>query len=839
MLHAAALEHSNALSALEHELSGSLKAVDALLANCGSSRSSVCGAKKKKKKGEEEEEEEGEEEVFWRRLESGGDGSDEGEANEQGREALRRWLAADDDDAQRQPPPSGKYASAKRPLGGSSSSSKSKAPVAAGKGSASLLAGSAGKGAKKVTPSKGAAAKKALLPSSRLSKTTMTDVPVKPPAPPEPTRLRMSRQGGDGAAEEAAAAASAAAAAAAAAAATTAAAARPPSKSNNFPAPVSKSSSRRPLVSHRSSAHQHDASFPIAAKTLYVAARTLSSDVKSLRSVASQAFQHLSNDLNGLASAFATSMCHIMQNEELGGPQQQQQQQQQPQRGLLAKNMPSTTEGPPSPARYALGRSQAAHLVHSQQQHGAPQHFEEAGGATTLFVPGGVLRLPRDLRLVAKTRDCGVDYGARLYAHVALAPEGLRQIVVTNGVSRLTIRADSHVVELGILKESEIDSLKVAFSRVFAIEGAIPNPRGSGTTLKTHVEPYNRNLIGELRPLLVASVQGAGPSSLCVVSSGGGAASNSGMMSSRLLEGSEGATGVMWECVRTLFNQLASLSSGAREQPGVGPGPRSAAFYRQLKVRVSAVEVLGGWAVDLLEASGGGGRKDGEDEDYCYDATAARSSGASKTMGASGWVAANKSKSRLLPATGPSVDPLKVEIGNCDDFNKLLGVIISMRGVRQRRNPFAQCIVKVQVVLAEDVWSELVFVDFAVPNVDDGVLYGNYEDYYEGEKKSQSHYEPPQQRNSRDMAYAKEDCSTLASLLERRISGGSSSDGKEGDGGYFDNCTPLAKLLGPTICSSSSAVRVFVNVSALVCDLAETRESASALLFASLALGDK
>lgn len=346
--------------------------------------------------------------------------------------------------------------------------------------------------------------------------------------------------------------------------------------------------------------------------------------------------------------------------------------------------------------------------------------------------------------------------GVRLIANVTLNDHSKNKNIRHEGFSNTKVVGNA--VQLGILNQSEIDVLRVEFSRVFINEGK-----------------FNHGVVSEVRPSIMNTLNGSGSDRLVVVSVGAGMG---GMRASaKFLEGNTGDSGLLFECAKSVFAFVRNYNLAIDSKQGGA----------SLSVEISACEVCEGSTVDLLDAANNGESVDGGEDGR--------------------WEGGE----------------MKVELNRASDFNKVLGVVSSLRGKRRRQQKHSHCVIKLYVNLVgrggeKKRWCEFTFLDLCVPCVDDNVLFAN------------EIYDTPSyltETPSRDLLYAQEDSSAIAAILEKRI---------KGDEDEFADCeSELLKAL-PGDVFANSAIRVFVHVNSKGgrASVEETKEAASSMLFASL-----
>ena len=295
-------------------------------------------------------------------------------------------------------------------------------------------------------------------------------------------------------------------------------------------------------------------------------------------------------------------------------------------------------------------------------------------------------------------------------------------------------------------------------------------------------------------------------------------------LSASFLEGANGDTGLMWECVKTIFDQIdyrcVHKHSNDFENNSV--------FYRSCTVQVSAVEVLSGRVKDLLKEAGNLG-----------DGTDVANDGAADD--GKDWTDPSCPSGELTEAL------LKVEITNQSDFNKIVGVIASVRSMKKRQvaeSTHSHSVITLTVMNGTNLWCKIVFVDLTIPQVDDCVLYG--EDEFEDQGHLNSGNYTQQTRNSersrpsagrrhkRDLLYAQEDVNFIVNALSSRAR--FSPEEKKAEDNNSN--AALAKVMGDDLVKEGAACRVFVHMSALSYDREETKDTASGLLFASMSMAD-
>ena len=146
-----------------------------------------------------------------------------------------------------------------------------------------------------------------------------------------------------------------------------------------------------------------------------------------------------------------------------------------------------------------------------------------------------------------------MDGGVRICAHVALPSASLHKSKNTPSTATSNVRISGNNVELGMIKENDLELLRVDFSRVFAYH--------HGGNVEAF---FNRNVTGEVRPWVRNAVRGEGPGVVVVLSVGVGGrtvgSKGSASMSTAFLEGEEGDTGVMYDCIDAVFEEIDKVS---------------------------------------------------------------------------------------------------------------------------------------------------------------------------------------------------------------------------------------------------------------------------------------
>ena len=505
----------------------------------------------------------------------------------------------------------------------------------------------------------------------------------------------------------------------------------------------------------------------------------------SLRSSVESCFAGVGRDLETLNKTFAGVMCRVMDGEREAGGQEEERRRRR------------TPSGRGSP-----GREGPSRRVVRQQRERRRQMAE----------PGTV----------------------RICAHVRLANEGkvIEGQTPSYGSGNLKISGSS--LELGILGGGDLDILRVRYSRVFAYHGG-----GSEVELF-----FNRNIVGEVRPAVVRSVRGEGVGTVTIISAeaGGGDGNRT------LLEGEEGDTGLMWEIMKTVFEEIDYNDVKNHGENNA----RNRAFFESLRVNVEAVEVGGGRVIDLLREGGAKARREQAEEGFEDD---------------------KDCKGRI-----------RVNIRSTEDFNKLVGVIASARSL----SPNLHSHMVIRVMLETGVgsekeggggdsdgrWSEFVFVDMRVPRVDAQVIHGeDWEDEDEGgvdydceggryidtfnehkmkgkrakesEGRAKGKGKGKGKGHNMDLLYAQEDVAAIGNILEGRARireekkddfGGGGDRWEERVHGLLET-SRLAREIGGGL-EGDGEVRFFAQICAERYDELEIRDSASVMLMSSIAMGE-
>ncbi|GMH99522.1 hypothetical protein TrVE_jg3889 [Triparma verrucosa] len=487
--------------------------------------------------------------------------------------------------------------------------------------------------------------------------------------------------------------------------------------------------------------------------------------------------------------------------------------------------------------------------------------YDSPSRVGSIFSPAPTPK-PKELSRRNKARlKQKMDGGVRICAHVALPSASLHKSKNTPSTATSNVRISGNNVELGMIKENDLELLRVDFSRVFAYH--------HGGNVEAF---FNRNVTGEVRPWVRNAVRGEGPGVVVVLSVGVGGrtvgSKGSASMSTAFLEGEEGDTGVMYDCIDAVFEEIDKDSTRDHD----GGGGENEEFFRGLTVVVTAVEVKGGKVKDLLRDAGG------------WEADADSRGGRGGVLGEESDDSDSDSDNDEGTKKGEDVDSagrpfVKVQVHTSQDFNKLVGVLSSVRHKDKKRQsiPYAHLVVKARIMSGEGLWSTVVFADVRVPAVDESVLYGVDDEEEDGYDWSRGGTSPTRSSHHKcvvhdervlrisgeggdggkanrthalgmDRLHAQEDSAALGCILESRWGADRQGRGGRGLGGVnFDSGfdSALCKLIGRDVggfgvagCGSEgSAVRCFVHVPSGGAK-ADAIDAATGMLFAECARGD-